>query len=319
MAISKVFIDGSYGTTGLRIRNRLEVREDIDLIVVDEERRRDAGERRDALVNADLAILCLPDDAAVEASEWAEESSTKIVDPSSAHRVAENWTYGLPEMAPGQRDEVRESSKVSNPGCYPTGVILCIRPLTETGILASEAPITVHALSGYSGGGKNLIAKWEGGQPELDKLPFESPYALETEHKHVPEMTKYSGLKYEPQFIPSVGPFMTGMRVEIPLHKAVLQSGASAESIWELLNERYADEPLINVVPIKDALAYSDPAFDPRARNDTDGLDISVVPNALGHVLLVVQIDNLGKGASGAAIQNMNLMLGLPERAGLTV
>ncbi|MCH7907430.1 MAG: N-acetyl-gamma-glutamyl-phosphate reductase [Chloroflexi bacterium] len=319
MAISKVFIDGSYGTTGLRIRNRLEVREDIDLIVVDEERRRDAGERRDALVNADLAILCLPDDAAVEASEWAEESSTKIVDPSSAHRVAENWTYGLPEMAPGQRDEVRESSKVSNPGCYPTGVILCIRPLTETGILASEAPITVHALSGYSGGGKNLIAKWEGGQPELDNLPFESPYALETEHKHVPEMTKYSGLKHEPQFIPSVGPFMTGMRVEIPLHKAVLQPGASAESIWELLNERYADEPLINVVPIEDALAYSDPAFDPRARNDTDGLDISVVPNALGHVLLVVQIDNLGKGASGAAIQNMNLMLGLPERAGLTV
>lgn len=319
MAISKVFIDGSYGTTGLRIRDRLEVREDIDLIVVDEERRRDAGERRDALVNADLAILCLPDDAAIEASEWAEESSTKIVDPSNAHRVAEDWTYGLPEMAPGQRDEVRESSRVSNPGCYPTGVILCLRPLIEAGILSAKAPITIHALSGYSGGGKNLIAKWEGGQPGLEDLPFESPYALETEHKHVAEMTKYSGLKFEPQFIPSVGPFITGMRVEIPLHRAVLQSGASAESIWELLNERYAEEPLINVVPIKDALAYSDPAFDPQARNDTDGLDISVVPNVLGHVLLVIQIDNLGKGASGAAIQNMNIMLGLPEHAGLNV
>ncbi len=318
MAISRVFIDGSSGTTGLRIRNRLEVREDIDLIILDDDKRRDPAARRYALASSDLAILCLPDDAAIEASEWAAESATKIVDPSTAHRVSEGWTYGLPEMEPSTREEIRDAQLVSNPGCYPTGVILCIRPLTEAGILSAEAPITVHALSGYSGGGKNLIARWEGGQPDLDNLPFESPYALETEHKHVPEMTRYSGLTHAPQFIPSVGPFITGMRVEIPLHKAVIQSGASAESIWKLLDERYSDEPLVNVVSIDDALAYSDPAFDPRARNDTDGLDISVVPNALGHVLLVVQIDNLGKGASGAAIQNMNLMLGLPEGAGLT-
>ncbi|MDA1256817.1 MAG: N-acetyl-gamma-glutamyl-phosphate reductase [Chloroflexi bacterium] len=314
-----IFIDGSSGTTGLRIRNRLESRDDIDLIILSEEERKDSTKRREALFDADLAVLCLPDDAAVEAAGWAEESTTKIVDASTAHRVADDWTYGLPEMAPSSRERIRDAQMVSNPGCYPTGVILCIRPLTEAGLLPAETPITVHALSGYSGGGNKMIARWEGGEPELANLPFESPYALETEHKHIPEMTKYSGLQFEPQFIPSVGPFLKGMRVEIPLHKTLLGSGATADSIWNLLNDRYADEPLINVVPIEDALAYSDPAFDPRARNDNDGLDISVVPNALGHVLLVIQIDNLGKGASGAAIQNMNLMLGLPEHAGLTV
>ncbi|MBT3941542.1 MAG: N-acetyl-gamma-glutamyl-phosphate reductase [Chloroflexi bacterium] len=319
MANSKVFIDGSYGTTGLRIKDRLEPRDDLDVVVVDKDLRRDVDERRDALVNSDLAILCLPDDAAIEAAEWAAESGTKIVDPSTAHRVADGWVYGLPEMTPDQRDAVRESNTVANPGCYPTGVVLCIRPLTEAGIVSKDMPLTIHALSGYSGGGKNLIAKWEGGQPDLEGLPFESPYALHTKHKHVPEMQKYSGLTYEPQFIPSVGPFLKGMRVEVPLHKSVIQGGANAETIHGLLDERYADEPLVNVVSLEDTLAYSDPAFDPQARNDNDGLDISVVPNELGHVLLVIQIDNLGKGASGAAIQNMNLMLDLPEHAGLTV
>ena len=319
MANAKVFIDGSYGTTGLRIRERLKQRDDIDIVVVDKDLRRDAGERRDALVNSDLAILCLPDDAAIEASEWAAESSTKVVDPSTAHRVADDWVYGLPEMTPHQRTAVQESNMVSNPGCYPTGVILCIRPLTETGILSQDIPLTIHALSGYSGGGKNLIAKWEGGQPDLEGLPYESPYAIHTKHKHVPEMQTYSGLAYEPQFIPSVGPFLKCMRVEIPLHKSVIHRGANAETIYNVLEERYAEEPLINVVSIDDALSYSDPAFDPQIRNDNDGLDISILPNDLGHVLLVIQIDNLGKGASGAAIQNMNLMLGLPEHAGLVV
>ncbi len=319
MTNSKVFLDGSYGTTGLRIAERLGPRDDIDLIVVDKDLRRDVGERRDALVNSDLAILCLPDDAAVEAAGWAAESDTKIIDPSTAHRIADGWTYGLPEMTPNQRDAVRESDTVSNPGCYPTGVILSIRPLTEAGILSKDMPLTIHALSGYSGGGKNLIAKWEGGQPDLAGLPFESPYARHTKHKHVPEMQKYSGLTYEPQFMPAVGPYLKGMRVEVPLHKSVIQKGASAETIYTLLSERYANEPLINVVSIDDALTYTDPAFDPQSRNDNDGLDISVVPNVLRHVLIIIQIDNLGKGASGAAIQNMNLMLGLPEHAGLNV
>jgi N-acetyl-gamma-glutamyl-phosphate reductase len=250
---------------------------------------------------------------------WAEQENTKIIDASTAHRVSEGWAYGLPEMDPAQRQKIKQAQAVSNPGCYPTGVILSIRPLVENGILDKDSPITVHALSGYSGGGKNLIAKWEGGQQNLENLPFESPYALHTKHKHVPEMTEYSGLTYEPQFMPSVGPFVTGMRLEIPLHKAVLPENVTANDIWGVLDQRYADEKFIRVHPVEDTLAYADPAFDPRAANDTNRLDISIMPNTLGHVMLIIQLDNLGKGASGAAVQNMNLMLGLPEDAGLSV
>ena len=317
MTTPKVYIDGSAGTTGLRIQDRLSPREDIELSVLPYEDRRDTDKRRAATAEADLTILCLPDDAAIEASAWAKESGTKIVDASTAHRVNDEWAFGLPEMTLDQRQKIASSSNVSNPGCYPTGMILSIRPLIENGLLGKDAPITIHALSGYSGGGKKLIAKWEGGQPDLDNLPFESPYALHTVHKHVPEMTKYAGLTYEPQFMPSVGPFINGMRLEIPLHKSVLEQNATATEIWEVLDKRYADEQFIKIHGIEDALAYTDPAFDPRSTNDTNRCDISVVPNPLGHVLLVIQIDNLGKGASGAAIQNMNLMLGLPESAGL--
>jgi N-acetyl-gamma-glutamyl-phosphate reductase len=197
-------------------------------------------------------------------------------------------------------------------------MILSIRPLVENRLLGKDAPITIHALSGYTGGGKKLIAKWEGGQPDLENLPFESPYALHNAHKHVPEMTKYAGLTYEPQFMPSVGPFATGMRLEIPLHKSMLPENVTATEIWEVLNQRYANEQFVKIHGIEDALTYSDPAFDPRSTNDTNRCDISIVPNVLGHALIVIQIDNLGKGASGAAVQNMNLMLGLPEDVGLS-
>ena len=317
MATPKVYIDGSAGTTGLRIKDQLSARDDIELSVLPDDERRDPRKRRAAIAEADLAILCLPDDAATEAASWASAEGTKIIDASTAHRVADGWVFGLPEMAPGQRQKIANSDAVSNPGCYPTGVILSIRPLVENGLLDRDSPITVHALSGYSGGGKKLIAKWEGGQPELENLPFESPYALHTMHKHIPEMTEYSGLTNEPQFIPSVGPFITGMRLEIPLHKAVLPEKVTASDIWEVLDRRYADEKFVRIHPVEDTLAYTDPAFDPRIANDTNRLDISVMPNTLGHVLLVVQLDNLGKGASGAAVQNMNLMLGLPEQTGL--
>jgi N-acetyl-gamma-glutamyl-phosphate reductase len=317
MTTPKVYIDGSAGTTGLRIQDRLSAREDIELSVLPYEDRRDTEKRRAATAEADLTILCLPDDAAIEAAAWAKEENTKVVDASTAHRVNENWAFGLPEMTPDQRDKIAASSNVSNPGCYPTGMILSIRPLIENGFLSKDAPITIHALSGYSGGGKKLIAKWEGGQSDLENLPFESPYALHTVHKHVPEMTKYAGLKYEPQFMPSVGPFITGMRLEIPLHKSVLAQNTTATEIWEVLDQRYANEQFVKIHGIENALAYSDPAFDPRATNDTNRCDISVIPNPLGHILIVIQIDNLGKGASGAAVQNMNLMLGLPEDSGL--
>ncbi len=315
----KVFIDGSYGTTGLRIREWLADRDDIEVLSLPEEDRRDADARKALLAEADLAVLCLPDDAAGEAAALADESGTKIIDASTAHRVADGWTYGLPEMDPSQREAIREETHVSNPGCYPMGVILGLRPLVEEGLLLDDAPITVHALSGYSGGGKDMIARWEEPESALNDLPFESPYALERRHKHIPEMTRYSGLLHEPQFVPSVGPFITGMRVEIPLHRAILAGAATAEVISDLLASRYADEKFVRVNSIDESLAYADPAFDPRAANGTNRIDLSVLPNELGHVLLIAQLDNLGKGASGSAIQNMNLMLGLPEDACLPV
>ena len=317
MATPKVFIDGSSGTTGLRIQDVLANREDINLSVLAHDERRDPAKRKNGIAEADLAILCLPDEAAVEASEWAKSGHTRVIDTSTAHRVDENWVYGLPEINPAQREKIIESSKVSNPGCYPTGLILSIRPIIEEGLLTSDSAITIHAISGYSGGGKDLIAKWESGQNDLMNLPFESPYALHTRHKHIPEMTRYSGLKHEPQFIPSVGPFANGMRLEIPVHKTILQNNATATDIWEVLDQVYASERYVNVCSIENALAYSDPAFDPRSTNGTNRVDISVIPNAIGHALIIIQIDNLGKGASGAAVQNMNLMLGLPENAGL--
>ena len=317
MTIPKVYIDGSAGTTGLRIQERLANRRDLDLNVLSYNDRRDEELRREATAAADLTILCLPDDAAVEAAAWASESNTKVVDASTAHRVNDDWTFGLPEMTPTQREKIRSTQNVSNPGCYPTGMILSLRPIIENGLLGKDAPITIHALSGYTGGGKKLIAKWEDERSDLVNLPFESPYALHTQHKHVPEMTKYAGLTHDPQFMPSVGPFPTGMRLEIPLHKAVLPETTTANDVWEVLDQRYANEQFIKINGIEDSLVYADPAFDPRSTNDTNRCDISIVPNALGHILIVIQIDNLGKGASGAAVQNMNLMLGLPENAGL--
>ncbi len=319
MALPKIFIDGSHGTTGLRIADRLAERRDLEVITVSEEDRRDTETRRGIYEKADLAILCLPDDAALEASDWAEESGTRVIDASTAHRVADGWVFGLPEMTSSQRSSIRESDRVANPGCYATAVILATRPLVDDGVLPGDYPLTVHAVSGYSGGGKKMIARWEGGEPELEHLPFQTPYALDARHKHIPEMMKYSRLTYAPQFMPSVGPFITGMRVEMPLHTATLDSEVDAERVWDSLERRYTDENFVRVVPIGEARAYSDPAFDPRSCNDTNRLDISVIPNPDGHLLLVVQLDNLGKGASGAAVQNMNIMLGMDESTGLTV
>jgi len=317
MPTPKVYIDGSAGTTGLRIQERLANRTDIEVNILDYEDRRNLDLRRAATAEADLTILCLPEDAAIEAAAWAKEANTKVIDSSTAHRVNEEWAFGLPEMTLNQREQIANAQNVSNPGCYPTGMILSLRPLIEQGLLPKDAPITIHALSGYSGGGKKLIAKWEEERPDLENLPFESPYALHTVHKHIPEMTKFAGLTHDPQFMPSVGPFINGMRLEIPLHSAILPNNVGANEIWEVLDQRYKNEQFVNIETVENALAYSDPAFDPRSTNDTNRCDISIIPSPLGHALIVIQIDNLGKGASGAAVQNMNLMLGLPEDSGL--
>jgi N-acetyl-gamma-glutamyl-phosphate reductase len=307
---ARIFLDGSAGTTGLRIRELLAARADLDVQVLSEEARKDPAARRDALRAADLAILCLPDEAAREVAAWAEDAPVRLIDASTAHRVAEGWVYGLPELAPGQREAIAAAKRVSNPGCWPTGFLLLVRPLVDAGLLAPDAPLTVHGLSGYSGGGKPLIEKWEDPARGLLSLVYEAPYALAARHKHIAEMLRWSGLATEPQFVPAVGPFRCGMRVEIPLPAALLgATGADGKAIHEALRVRYQGEPHVRVLPIADAAALDERSFDPQACNGTDRVDLHVVPHASGHVLLVAILDNLGKGAAGAAVQNLELML----------
>lgn len=313
----RVFIDGQAGTTGLRIREWLAGRRDFELVTLPEARRKDPAARREALASADLAMLCLPDEAAREALEWIGDAPTRVIDTSTERRVAGGWTYGLPELASGQRDAIARASRVANPGCYPTGVLLLLRPLVDAGWLAADTPVTVHALSGYTGGGRSLIEKWEDPARSLLALRFEAPYALDRVHKHVAEMRRFAGLAREPQFVPAVGPFRCGMRIEIPLHADLLARGADGKSVWEALAERYRGESFVRVLPVREPLASDERSFDPQACNDTNRIDLHVLPHPSGHVLLVAILDNLGKGASGTAIQNLNLMLGLPETAGL--
>ena len=312
----KVYIDGQAGTTGLRIRELLADRKDVHLLTVAEARRKDPAARRQCLLEADVAILCLPDDAAREAAVWAGNGSTRLLDASSAHRVADNWVYGLAELAPGHRDVIRDARFVSNPGCYPTGLVLLLRPLMDAGLLNPDLPLSVHALSGYSGGGKALIERWEDAANGLSDLPFETPYALEKMHKHVPEMRRYSGLNLEPQFVPSVGAFRCGMRVQIPINAASLRDNVNGAHLHAALADRYAGERFVRVAPLQ--LGQADEwALDPRKCNDSNTIELRVTEHPSGHVVLTALLDNLGKGASGAAVQNMNLMLGLDEGAGL--
>ena len=311
-----VFIDGHVGTTGLRIREWLAGRDDLALLTLPDAQRKDAGARREQLLAADVAVLCLPDDAAREVTSWCEGSRVQLLDASTAHRVADGWVYGLPELAPCQRDAIRAARRVSNPGCWPTGFLLLLRPLVDVGLVATDAPISCHGLSGYSGGGRPLIEKWEDPVANLRALVYEAPYATERVHKHVPEMQHFAGLAREPHFAPAVGPFRCGMRVQIPLHVDLLASGASGKAVWEVLAERFRGEPFVRVTPVGET-ALQERSLDPQACNDTNRIDLHVLPHPSGHVLLVAILDNLGKGAAGAAIQNLNLMLGLDETTGL--
>ena len=312
-----VFIDGHVGTTGLRIREWLAGRDDLALLTLPDAQRKDAGARREQLLAADVAVLCLPDDAAREVTSWCEGSRVQLLDASTAHRVADGWSYGLPELAPSQRDAIRAAKRVSNPGCWPTGFVLLLRPLVDAGLVPREAPITCHGLSGYSGGGHPLIAKWEDPAAKLRELVYEAPYALDRVHKHVPEMQRFARLAREPQFVPAVGPFRCGMRVQVPLHAEVLARGATGKAIWEAIAERYRGEPFVRVAPYAETVAVTEHSLDPQACNDTNRIELHVLPHPSGHALLVAILDNLGKGAAGAAIQNLNLMLGLDEAAGL--
>jgi N-acetyl-gamma-glutamyl-phosphate reductase len=304
-----VFVDGEAGTTGLLIHEALAGRTDIERLKLGPAERKDNAARQRALNRADLVVLCLPDDAARQAVAWIENPATRVLDASTAHRVHPDWVYGMPELTPGQPGLIRAARRVSNPGCYPTGVVLLIRPLVDAGLLPSSLPITVQGLSGYSGGGKDLIGRWEDPGRGLLSWRFAAPYALEVVHKHVPEMKEYSRLDAAPQFLPAVGPFRCGMRIDIGLHRAHLGADVTAPRLWQALAERYANQPFIELAPLANAARGDEARWDPMALNGTNRIELSVVGNAAGHVLLVARYDNLGKGASGAAVQNLELML----------
>jgi N-acetyl-gamma-glutamyl-phosphate reductase len=314
--VTKVFIDGASGTTGLEIRERLSRRRELALVVLDDARRKDAAARSDALNSSDIVVLCLPDDAAREAVGLIANPKVRVIDPSTAHRVAEGWVFGFPELEPTRRKELKQAARVSNPGCYSTGFLAIVRPLVRAGLIPADWPILCNAVSGYSGGGKSLIAEFEDTRaPNYSREVFRT-YGLTLEHKHVDEMQKHAGLKHRPLFAPSVGRFYRGMLVEIPLHTSALPGQPSAKQIHSSLADSYRGEPLIEVASLAEAAGKK--TLDAEELKNTNRLKIYVFGNDMhGQARVVAVLDNLGKGASGACVQNLNVMMGWPETEGL--
>ena len=311
---ARIFIDGEAGTTGLQIRERLIGRRDVSLISLSDAERKDTEARRRALNACDLTILCLPDSAARESVSLIDNDTTRVIDASTAHRVAAGWTYGFPEMTAGQEGAVRVATRVSNPGCYPTGAIALIRPLIEAGLLPSDFPVTVNAISGYSGGGKALIQRFEG--PNGADAPAFFGYGLALTHKHLPEMQKHGLLDRAPMFAPAVGRYYKGMLVQVPLQLWALPGAPKAELIHEALADHFGAGGFVKVAPFGDVDPKTE--LNPEALNATNDMELRVFSRAdSGQCLLTAVLDNLGKGASGAAVQSMNLMLDLAPRAGL--
>lgn len=315
---TNVFIDGHAGTIGLRIRELLGPRRDLTLLQIPEEHRKDPHARGELLNACDVAILCLPDEAAIESVSLIDNPRVRVIDGSTAFRVSSDWVYGLPELEPGQRDAIRTASRVSNPGCWATCVALLSRPLASGGLLPADIALSIHGGSGYTGGGKAAIKRWESTTAGLLDLPYEAPYSLDRRHKHISEMQRHGLLKTEPYFRPAVGAFARGMRVQIPLHVRDLPEGVDAEAIRRTYEAAYADERLVRVASELDCSASDEATFDPRACNGGNDVLVRVVAHPSGHVLLTAVLDNLGKGASGAAVQSLNLMLGLDEARGLS-
>lgn len=308
---TKVYIDGQSGTTGLQIYDRIGARDDLELLRIDEDKRHDIDERRKYLNAADIVFLCLPDDGAREAVSLITNENVRVIDASTAHRTAEGWVYGFPELSRGQREAIAHGKRIANPGCHATGLISTAAPLVRMGILPKDYPVTFFSLTGYSGGGKKMIADYEAEKRD-EKLDAPGIYGLTLKHKHVPEMQKMTGLQYPPVFLPVVDDYYKGMAGTLMLQNRLLKGQPTAEDICEKLMEYYQDEHFVQVAPFgeHDKTLYANELA------GTNYLKI-VVCGHEDQTTITALFDNLGKGASGAAVQNMNIMLGLPENLGL--
>ena len=317
MKTTKVYIDGQAGTTGLKLFDRIKGREDIELLTIAPEKHRDNAERARLINESDITFLCLPDAASIEAVSFVNNDHTKIIDASTAHRTNPDWAYGFPELSAAHRERIRTASRVAVPGCYASGFASLVYPMIQSGMMPADYPVTCHAVSGYSGAGKNAIAVYESADRPAE---FDSPrqYALGQKHKHLPEMQKVSGLAYPPMFNPLVCDYFAGMVVSVPLHRRLLNGAPSLEEVHAMFEKHYAGQQFVKVRALQGEDVLENGFLPANTLAGTNLLEVFVCGND-EQILLAARLDNLGKGASGAALQCFNIMTGAPEETGLTV